>query len=528
MTPSSDHSDNPADRSSGILLHITSLPSRYGIGDLGENAYRFVDFLAESGQHLWQILPLTHPGLGHSPYHSFSAFAGNPYLIDPDNLVMEELLTREDLAELPAGFSDEQVNYEEVLPWKEKLLEKAAARFFVEYSELTSQYKRNPAGVDPMRLMLFQDFERFTLREQDWLNGYALKMASSAEGINYYLFVQFIFDRQMRALRRYANRHGVKLIGDIPIYVAPDSADVWTHPELFRLDKSGKPSMIAGVPPDYFSDVGQLWNNPLYDWDGHGRELTGWWVGRILRHLDYCDYLRLDHFRGFESFWAVPAGSEDARSGHWEKGPGAGFFEIIRAVLADQNPDRNAGSSDPDGAARYPLPLIAEDLGDITDDVRQMLADTGLPGMKVLQFAFDSEDSTYLPHRYGSGNCVCYTGTHDNNTTRGWYEKADETVRSRAAGYMAGFLSGADEEREAISPDSITDETVSGYMIRLAMSSKAQMALFPMQDVLGLGSEARMNVPGTAEGNWRWRFSWSSVPGDTAAKLKSLAEQYRR
>ena len=499
MTASSNeqNTSQTSVRASGILVHITSLPSKYGIGDLGGNAYRFVDFLADSGQRLWQMLPITHPGPGGAPYHSRSAFAGNPYLIDPDNLVLEELLSPEDVENIPSSFSDEAVNFDEVLPWKEKLLEKAAAQFFVEYSNLTKEFKRDPASVDPMRLQLFQDFERFTLREQDWLNPYALYMAASAEQINYYLFVQFIFDRQMRALKRYAGKRGVQLIGDVPIYVAPDAADVWNHPELFMIDEDGGMSMVAGVPPDYFSETGQLWNNPLYDWAGRTRELTGWWVGRIMRQLDYCDLLRIDHFRGFESFWAVPAGSEDARAGHWEKGPGAGFFEIIRAYL--DRPD---------------LPLIAEDLGDITDAVRELLKDTGLPGMKVLQFAFESEDSSYLPWRYEDDNCVCYTGTHDNDTARGWFEKADEAVRRRV---LAAF------QREKINPGNIA-----AGLIDMAMGSRAKMALFPMQDVLNLGSEARMNVPGTAKGNWGWRFTWDQIPADCAGRLKAKAVKYNR
>ena len=476
-------------RPSGILLHITSLPSRYGIGDLGENAYRFVDWLALSGWQYWQMLPLTHPGLGNSPYHSRSAFAGNPFLIDPDNLVREELLTEEEVSDIPDAFEDGQVNYEAVIPWKESLLEKAAARFFVEYTQLTEQYKKDPASVDPMRLMLFQDFERFTLKEQDWLNSYALYIADSAEGINYYLFVQFIFDRQWRALRHYANKRGVKLIGDIPIYVAPDSADVWTHPELFQLDEEGRPSAVAGVPPDYFSQTGQMWNNPLYDWEGHKRELAGWWISRILRQLDYFDLLRLDHFRGFESYWSVPAGSEDSRAGHWEKGPGAGFFELLRAVLYGEN-SKDAS-----------LPLIAEDLGDITDEVRQLLHDSALPGMKVLQFAFESDDSDYLPERFNTSHCICYTGTHDNDTARGWFTHADERVKERLRAYAGRELPGVE----------VTEETAASVLTRLAMDSKAELVIVPMQDILNLGSEARMNIPGTPEGNWRWRFTWEQV-----------------
>ncbi len=506
---------------SGILLHITSLPSRYGIGDLGVHAYRFIDFLSEAGQTIWQMLPPLHAGLGNSPYHSYSAFAGNPLLIDPDYLAFEGFVTEEELSSVPASFSEGPVQYEEVLPWKEKLLEKAAARFFVEYADITKKMqqvidaKRADAGairaaadslhIDPMRLSLFQDFERFTLREQDWVNEYALYMASSIERVNYYLFVQFIFDRQWMALKSYAHKRGIKLLGDVPFYVSPDSVEVWTHPDLFQLDESGAPSAIAGVPPDYFSAHGQLWNNPLYDWAGHSQELTDWWIRRIAHQLDYFDLLRLDHFRGFESYWSVPAGSKDARSGHWEKGPGLDFLKELGAAIAPAGQD---------------LPLIAEDLGDITDAVRDLLSRSSLPGMKVLQFAFESEESTYLPHRFESSHCICYTGTHDNDTTRGWFEHAPEAVRHRACSYLESMLP------DLAAP--VDDESIAAVMIEAALASPAETVIYPMQDVLGLGSEARMNTPGTAEGNWRWRFSWDQVGPDTASWLKSLSERYKR
>ena len=500
------HADTPlkttehSARSSGILLHITSLPSRYGIGDLGENAYRFVDFLVQSGQRLWQMLPVLDAGLGNSPYHSSSAFAGNPWMIDPEDLVSMGFLTEDELRDIPEGFSEEQVCYEAVIPWKKALFQKAAVRFFTEYTHVVKMIQAGEAA-DQARLALFQDFELFTLREKAWLNDYALYNASTTDEVNYYLFIQFIFDRQWSALKRYANKRGVSLIGDIPIYVSPDSVVTWMHPELFQMDENGSLTAVAGVPPDYFAEKGQMWNNPLYDWAGHRDELFDWWIRRIRHQLEHFDILRLDHFRGFESYWAIPAGSEDARSGHWEKGPGIAFFNALSESLGTN------------------LPLIAEDLGDITDDVRALLKETRLPGMKVLQFAFESDESAYQPHRFESANCVCYTGTHDNDTTRGWFEHADEAVRKRVVSYLEKMFPGSQP---------VDDDHIAEAMIRTALASRADTAIFPMQDLLNLGSEARMNVPGTAADNWRWRFSWGDVTAEMQDKLKDWSCQYHR
>ena len=500
------HADTPlkttehSARSSGILLHITSLPSRYGIGDLGENAYRFVDFLVQSGQRLWQMLPVLDAGLGNSPYHSSSAFAGNPWMIDPEDLVSMGFLTEDELRDIPEGFSEEQVCYEAVIPWKKTLFQKAAVRFFTEYTHVVKTIQAGEAA-DQVRLALFQDFELFTLREKAWLNDYALYNASTTDEVNYYLFIQFIFDRQWSALKRYANKRGVSLIGDIPIYVSPDSVVTWMHPELFQMDENGSLTAVAGVPPDYFAEKGQMWNNPLYDWAGHRDELFDWWIRRIRHQLEHFDILRLDHFRGFESYWAIPAGSEDARSGHWEKGPGIAFFHALSESLGTN------------------LPLIAEDLGDITDDVRALLKETRLPGMKVLQFAFESDESAYQPHRFESANCVCYTGTHDNDTTRGWFEHADEAVRKRVVSYLEKMFPGSQP---------VDDDHIAEAMIRTALASRADTAIFPMQDLLNLGSEARMNVPGTAADNWRWRFSWGDVTAEMQDRLKDWSCQYHR
>ena len=434
------------------------------------------------------MLPVLDAGLGNSPYHSSSAFAGNPWMIDPEDLVSMGFLTEDELRDIPEGFSEEQVCYEAVIPWKKALFQKAAVRFFTEYTHVVKMIQAGEAA-DQARLALFQDFELFTLREKAWLNDYALYNASTTDEVNYYLFIQFIFDRQWSALKRYANKRGVSLIGDIPIYVSPDSVVTWMHPELFQMDENGSLTAVAGVPPDYFAEKGQMWNNPLYDWAGHRDELFDWWIRRIRHQLEHFDILRLDHFRGFESYWAIPAGSEDARSGHWEKGPGIAFFNALSESLGTN------------------LPLIAEDLGDITDDVRALLKETRLPGMKVLQFAFDSrEENDYLPHNY-TENCVVYTGTHDNDTVMGWLETAKPEDIDFARTYCK-------------MPD---DEPFNWGLIRTAYESKADMAVVPMQDILGLGKEARMNTPSTLGGNWTWRVDKAALTDALAEKLKKMS-----
>ncbi len=496
------------DRKSGILLHPTSLPSPYGIGDLGENAYWFVDFLGSSGQKLWQILPLNPTGFGDSPYQSFSAFAGQTLLISPDDLVQLGYLYPADVSHPPIG-DPHQVDYGAVIQWKTKIFHLAYERF------LSLKPEENP---------LLADYHRFCDEEQDWLDDYALFMTckdrndgkswlywdapyrhptpaekkqlkkESEKERGYYCFLQFLFFREWKNLKKYANDHGVQIIGDLPIFVSMDSADVWANQRLFALDESGFPETVAGVPPDYFTTTGQLWGNPLYNWKQHKKEHFSWWIRRIKHQLSLVDLLRVDHFRGFESYWAVPYGEETAMNGSWVKAPGVEFFTAVKRALGNS------------------VPIIAEDLGIITPEVTALRESFGFPGMKVLQFAFDIPDSDYLPHFYPDPNCVCYTGTHDNDTILGWYRSLNTERRDRVNAYLE-----VQDERE-----------VPLRMIRLAISSIATFSIFPMQDVLGLGSEARMNVPGVAGGNWDWRFTWADVPTDISRQLTDLCILYGR
>lgn len=471
-------------RLSGVLVHPTSFPSPYGIGDLGSGAYDFIDFLAASGQHLWQVLPLGPTGFGDSPYQGFSAFAGQPLIISPEKLLDLKLLTEEDLAELP-DWEPSKIDYGPVIQYKTSLLKKAWTAF-----------QHTPDKT------LLEEFDAFCTAEKDWLDDYTLFMASKdyhegkiwlewedeiahpnagakqlwrkklADGICYYSFVQFMFQKQWTELRGYAHEHDIEIIGDIPIFVALDSADVWSSRNLFQLDSRGYPTSVAGVPPDYFSATGQLWGNPLYDWDYHAETSYKWWIARIRRQLTMTDYLRIDHFRGFEAYWSVPADEETAVNGKWVKGPGEDLFLAIQKELGKD------------------LPILAEDLGVITPEVEHLRDQFGFPGMKVLQFGFgDMEDHNYIPHYYTTPNCVCYTGTHDNDTTMGWYREQPEIIRDRIRRY--GNTDG---------------NNVSLDFIRFCMGSIARFAIFPIQDLLMLGSEARMNTPGVAAANWSFRY----------------------
>ena len=493
--------DNPFDRRrAGVLLHPTSLPGKYGIGTFGEAAYRWVDALAGAGVSLWQMLPLGPTGYGHSPYQCYSAFAGNPLLIDLPALEEEGLLA-ENLHGDRGDFETVAVEYDRVAAYVYPLLKEAFYGF-----------RRTPSLVEA--------FEAFCEREASWLEDYALFMAikkarhgrgwqawetplkkrdpealeafarTHAEEVAWQKFMQFLFDRQWMALKAYANQKGVKIVGDLPIYVAEDSADVWAHPELFELDEEGRPLRVAGVPPDYFSETGQRWGNPLYDWKRMEADGYAWWMARIEKSLTLYDLIRIDHFRGFEAYWAVPADEETAVNGEWVEGPGHRFFERLRERFGR-------------------LPIIAEDLGIITPEVERLRDDFGLPGMKILQFAFDGDaDNPYLPHNH-LRRCVVYTGTHDNDTTVGWFEKA--------------------ENREAILAYlSRSDEAIHWAMIREAMASVAVFAIVPMQDLLGLGSWARMNTPGETEGNWRWRMTSEQMADAPWRTMRTLAGLYGR
>ena len=492
------------ERRSGIILHPTSLPGSYGIGSLGQEARTWLEFLTSSGQRLWQVMPLGPTGYGDSPYQCFSAFAGNPYLINLEKLLAEDWLYPEDLENLPE-FSDEMVDYGPVIEQKLALLSLAFERF---------KSKGSSAQV--------RAFQQFCAEQADWLDDYALFMAVKeahggqswnhwekairlrkpkalktwaeklAEAIKRQKFWQWLFFAQWLELRALANEKDIKIIGDIPIFIAYDSADAWANPELFYFDDNSNPTVIAGVPPDYFSATGQRWGNPLYRWDEMQKQGFSWWIKRIKATLALVDIIRIDHFRGFEAYWEIPASEPTAVKGRWVKGPGQALFDAIRAELGD-------------------LPIIAEDLGVITPEVEALRDDNDLPGMKVLQFAFAGTASDpYLPHNYPK-NCVVYSGTHDNDTTAGWYQKAPELERDFARRYLAR-----------------ADDNIAWEFTRLAFASVADMALVPLQDVLGLGSDARMNTPGQAAGNWSWRFTWRDIPYWIAPALKDMAEVYGR
>jgi 4-alpha-glucanotransferase len=492
----------PFPRSSGILLHPTSFPSRFGIGDLGLEAYHFIDFLQQTYQQYWQVLPLGPTGYGNSPYMSYSAMAGNPLLISPEKLLDEGLLTEGDFANLPA-FPVEKVDFEQVAPIKIGLLKKACENF--------------RANANPTQQ---QDFARFCDSKAYWLDNYALFMALKDANngaswhkwepelvkrdpqaldqvqrrlngeIFYYKFIQFQFFRQWSELKSYANQRGIDIIGDIPIYVAHDSADVWAHPDIFALDEeTGEAAQMAGVPPDYFSETGQLWGNPVYDWEALQKQDFKWWVQRFEAMLDYVDIIRIDHFRGFEAFWSVPQGEETAMNGKWIKAPGDAFFEVIRQKLGK-------------------LPVLAEDLGVITPEVEELRDKFEFPGMKILQFAFGSDPGNpFLPFNYPR-NAVVYTGTHDNDTTVGWYSTASDNEKQDLLLYLG----------------CISNDGVHWDLIRLALSSVANQALIPLQDILGLGNQARMNFPSHAEGNWEWRYQAGDLTQELGDRLRNLTK----
>lgn len=491
-------------RVSGILLHPTSLPGGHGIGDLGAAARRFIEFLAAAGQRRWQVLPLGPTGFGDSPYASFSSFAGNPLLVSPEQLVADGYLAPDELPAGPAGAPD-QVDFGAVQAHRRALFGAVCARF-------------RAAPPDGAR----EAFERFCKDEADWLDDYALFTALKerhggapwhaweaplrardhaalanarvelAERVAAVCLEQFLFFGQWTALRRHAEANGVRIIGDLPIYVPHDSADAWTHPELFQLGPDGLPTEVAGVPPDYFSATGQLWGNPVYHWPAHARTGYAWWIARIRAQLRLVDVLRLDHFRGFAAYWEVPAGSATAIHGQWVAGPGAALFEALAEALGGG------------------LPIIAEDLGIITPDVTALRESLGLPGMAVLQFAFDSDATNlHLPHHH-QPNQVVYTGTHDNDTTVGWYTGLDDGRRRFADAYLAG------------------GEGIHRTLIRAALGSVARTAIVPVQDVLGLDGRARMNHPGHAGGNWAWRLRDGQLETGAADWLLGLCRLYGR
>jgi 4-alpha-glucanotransferase len=505
MTPMTPlDSPNLLNRSSGVLLHPTSLPGPHGSGDVGETSFHFVDWLTSAGQKLWQVLPLGGIGPGNSPYMSSSAFAGNVLLIDLKDLQQRGWLETVELTPNQA-FDSGTVNFAQVVPWRMSKLALAAQRF------------THKASVDERR-----DFAEFK-KEQTWLTDYALFMTlteiyhhrdwntwpsaianrqphaleeihkANAQRIHFWEFSQWCFFRQWHKLRQYANSKGVKIVGDAPIFIAFQSAEVWARPELFELDSNSNPSVIAGVPPDFFSATGQRWGNPLYRWAAHQAENYAWWIERIRHTLTLVDIVRIDHFRGFVDYWEIPATEPTAINGRWAKGPGIALFEALRIALGD-------------------LPLIAEDLGIITEDVEQLRQQLRFPGMRILHFAFGGDSrNAYLPHNY-EANTVAYTGTHDNNTTQGWWREASQHERDHVKQYL-----------------DVRDETdIHWKMIAATSASVAASAIHPMQDVLGLNGDCRMNLPGVGEGYWAWRFTWDQVLPAHAQRLLQLAQLYGR
>ena len=493
------------ERFSGILVHPTSFPGPYGIGDLGKEAYQFIDFLKDSGQSLWQCLPLGPTGFGDSPYQAFSSFAGQPLIISPDKLADMNLLTEEDLTDIPE-WDETKIDYGPVIQYKTSLLKTAYEHFKENTDEslakaYTSFCRKHKKWLDEYALFMALKDENGGVSWHEWPDEYKYADLKARrkyarkfkDETGYYKFIQFIFYKQWHELKDYAHQNGIRIIGDIPIFVAPDSADVWANKELFQLDKKGYPKVVAGVPPDYFSATGQLWGNPLYDWEQHKATGYSWWISRIKSQLELVDFLRIDHFRGFESYWAIPYGQKTAQKGKWRKGPGADFFEALYQALGNE------------------LPIIAEDLGIITPEVEELRDQFHLPGMKVLQFAFDNvEENNFLPHTYQS-NCICYTGTHDNDTTIGWYKSTSDASRDKVRRYM-----------------NCDGSMVAHDFIRTAMGSVARCAIFPLQDALSLDTDARMNTPGTRENNWAWRYTSDLLTPGLTRDLKELTILYGR
>ena len=489
-------------RRSGILMPIFSLPSKYGIGCFSKEAYEFVDFLEKAGQKLWQILPLGPTSYGDSPYQSFSTFAGNPYFIDMDELVARGWITKKELDKYDFGSTERYIDYEKMYINRMAALKKAFAGSNIEAD---------------------QGFQQFRAENSQWLPGYGLFMAVKdifggaswdtwdddirlrkpeaiekytreyGEEIRFYEFVQYLFIIQWKKLKSYANSKGIEIVGDIPIYVAFDSADVWANPELFQLDESLRPTAVAGCPPDAFSATGQLWGNPLYRWDYHKQTGFDWWMKRFAHSFSLYDVVRVDHFRAFDEYYAIPYGDKTAEYGAWVEGPGLELFKVLKQTLGKKQ-------------------VIAEDLGYLTPSVLKLVKDTGFPGMKVLHFGFyDGSTSEYLPHNYGT-NCVVYTGTHDNDTTLSWYRSMKRADKAFTRRYL----------------NIRSSQNINWVLIRAALSSVADTAIIPIQDYLGLGNEARINMPSTLGDNWKWRVYGVELDDVLAEKIKALTKLFGR
>ena len=490
-------------RECGMLLPVASLPSKYGIGAFSKEAYGFIDTLKKAGQHYWQILPLGPTSYGDSPYQSFSAFAGNPYFINLDRLVEEGLLTEAECTAADFGDNPRKIDFGKLYLNRFPLLRRAYGRWKEKvHTAAEAKGKLWPETVEYCFYMAVKNrYEGRTwtlwdkdirLRKQEAMEALQHELADET---GFYAFLQMKFEEQWSALKSYANEKGIRIIGDIPIYVALDSADTWYHPELFQLDEDRNPVAVAGCPPDGFSATGQLWGNPLYLWEYHGETGYEWWMRRMEYSFRMYDVVRVDHFRGFDEYYSIPAGSHTAVHGTWRKGPGMDIFRKMQEKFGKLN-------------------IIAEDLGFLTPSVLELVKDTGFPGMKVLEFAFDSrEESDYLPHNYTS-NCVVYTGTHDNNTIRGWYGEMSEEDRQLSVDYMNN-------------PHTPVEE-IHWDFVRLALSSVAKLAVIPVQDYLGLGGDARINTPSTLGDNWRWRMMPGEITDEIVVKCRTMAKLYGR
>lgn len=499
------------ERSSGILMHISSLPSEYGIGDFGKKAYEFVDFLEASEQKLWQVLPMGPTGYGDSPYQSFSTYAGNPYFIDIEDLYNLGYLDDNDLNYMKEINYDDNLDYEQVYERKTKILQKAYKNFIKdnkkEIKEEFENFKvKNSWWLENYSLYMALKLKFNGKSWQDWAKDYKYKNTKKIiideelkKNIDYFSFVQYTFYKQWFKLKEYANSKGIKIIGDIPIFVATDSADTWANSDIFQFDKYKRPKRVAGCPPDYFSKTGQLWGNVLYDWNKIKKSGYQWWIKRIEYSFKIYDIVRIDHFRGFEAYWSISAKDETAIKGHWEKGPGLEFFRVL---------ERRIGKK----------PIIAEDLGLLTDGVRKLLKRSGFPGMKILEFAFDSNDSDYLPHKYEK-NSVAYTGTHDNNTVEGWYKGVTPEVKYYCDEYLKKYLT---------EKNSNYWDPINWRFINAIWASKANIAIVQMQDLLGLGEDSRMNAPSTLGKNWKWRLKSYELSQEIANKLKDVTRKFNR
>ena len=491
-------------RASGVLMPVFSLPSKYGIGCFSKEAYKFVDQLKKAGQSYWQILPLGPTGYGDSPYQSFSTYAGNPYFIDLKTLVKEGLLTKKECKEVRCK-EQKKIDYEKIYQNRFKILKKAYRRFqkndkyekFLEENAFwLEDYCMYMAIKDAHEGKSWSEWEELLKkREKTALE----KVKEELEDeIGFYQFQQYEFDRQWKKLHTYAKEQGIQIIGDIPIYVAFDSADAWAAPELFQFDEENNPIRVAGCPPDAFAKTGQLWGNPLYNWEYHQKTGYAWWIQRIRYCFQHYDVVRIDHFRGFDEYYAIPAGSKNAVIGKWEKGPGMDLFDVVKEKLGK-------------------ISIIAEDLGYITDSVRQLVKDSNFPNMKVLEFAFDARDSyepcEYLPFTYYN-NCVVYTGTHDNETLLGWLKHVND--------YTLGYI------KDYIGRDIPVGQEMVDEIIRLAHSSVADLCIIPLQDYLGLGNEARINTPSTLGDNWKWRVTKDKLTDKVVDKIRKYTNVYRR